>query len=92
MLDAASTWNQLRAAHALGVQQVALWRLGSEDPGVWEAFAKFRGNGRPDLATLSEPTNVDEEGAGEILRITATPQSGSRSLTFDKQGLIRGET
>lgn len=91
MLDAASGWNQLRAAHALGVDAVALWRLGSEDPGIWNALAHFRTGGRPDLARLTQTTNVDVEGDGEILRITATPQSGHRDLTFDRTGLVRDE-
>ncbi|OYY71621.1 glycosyltransferase [Sphingomonas sp. 28-63-12] len=91
MLDAASGWNQLRAAQALGVQAVALWRLGSEDPGIWAALAHFRVGQRPDLTQLHQASNVDVEGNGEILRITATPQSGSRTVTFDKQGLVRGE-
>lgn len=91
MLDAASAWNQLRAARALGVQQVALWRLGSEDPGTWEAMARFRAGSKPDLTTLSQTTNADVEGSGEILRITATPQDGRRTLVFDNQGLIRDE-
>ncbi len=91
MLDAVSAWNQLRAAQALGVPAVALWRLGSEDPGIWKALAHFRGNTRPDLTRLDQASNVDVEGNGEILRITATPQSGNRSVAFDKQGLVRGE-
>lgn len=91
MLDAASAWNQLRAARALGVQQVALWRLGSEDPGTWEALSRFRSGARPDLTTLKQTTNADVEGTGEILRITATPQDGHRDLAFDSQGLIRDE-
>ncbi len=91
MLDAVSAWNQLRAAQALGVPAVALWRLGSEDPGIWAALASFRANARPDLTRLDQASNVDVEGNGEILRITATPQTGSRLVHFDKQGVIRGE-
>ncbi len=91
MLDAASGWNQLRAARALGVQAVALWRLGSEDPGIWPALARFRSGARPDLTQLKQDTNVDVEGTGEILRITATPQSGHRDVVFDRFGLIRDE-
>ncbi len=91
MLDAAATWNQLRAVQALGVNSVALWRLGSEDPGVWPALATYRTHQRPDLGRLEQVTNADVEGNGEILRVTATPQSGSRTMRFDKQGLIRDE-
>ncbi len=91
MLDAASGWNQLRAAKALGIQAVALWRLGSEDPGIWPALARFRSGAQPDLSKIVQATNVDVEGNGEILRITATPHAGHRDLVYDRLGLIRDE-
>ncbi len=91
MLDAASSWNQLRAARALGVSNVALWRLGSEDPGVWSALAGFRSNRLPDLRRIEQVSNADVEGNGEILRVTATPSPGRRTVTFDRQALIRSE-
>ena len=89
MLDAAATWNQLRAVRALGVGSVALWRLGSEDPGVWPALTSYRTGGLPDLRRIDQVSNADVEGSGEILRVTATPQSGRRAFRFDKEGLIR---
>ncbi len=93
LLDAASGWNQLRAAHLEGVAGVALWRLGSEDPGLWRAFAAFTQQAAPpDLSTLASSTNVDVEGNGEILRIAATPTLGHRSVAADGSGLIRSES
>jgi cellulose synthase/poly-beta-1,6-N-acetylglucosamine synthase-like glycosyltransferase/peptidoglycan/xylan/chitin deacetylase (PgdA/CDA1 family)/spore germination protein YaaH len=91
LLDAASGWNQLRAADAEGVAGVALWRLGYEDPGVWSAFGAFESKKIPDLTTLQAVYNVDVEGNGELLRITDTPTLGSRTITGDRFGLIRGE-
>lgn len=91
LLDAAATWNELKALRAGGVGSIALWRLGSEDPGVWQAIAAFRTGKRPDLRRMSQVSNVDVEGAGEILRVTAIPQGGSRVIAFDRQGLIRDE-
>ncbi len=94
MLDAAAAWNQLLATRAAGVGGVALWRLGSEDPGVWTDLAAWRGGGaaRPDLSTITPVGNVDVEGNGEILRVTAAPQDGARTVSFDARGLIRGES
>ncbi len=92
MLDAATAWNQLRAVDAMGVQGVALWRLGSEDPGIWPVLDRYRSGTPPDLSRIAQTANTDVEGSGEILRITQTPQSGTRSLTFDKHQLVRGET
>ncbi len=81
----------MRAADAEGVAGVALWRLGYEDPGVWAAFGAFESKKIPDLTTLQAVYNVDVEGNGELLRITDTPTLGSRTITGDRFGLIRGE-
>lgn len=89
MLDATAVWNQLRVTHAMGVNSVALWRLGSEDPGIWAGLAGWQGKGLPDLSKISPLTNVDVEGNGEILRIAATPADGSRTIRTDANRLIR---
>ena len=90
MLDAASAFNELTLLDRAGVHDVALWRLGAEDPGLWSIFGRNvrlprNGNG---LIHLAEGTNVDIEGQGEILRITALPTPGERHLTFGPNGLI----
>ncbi len=91
MLDAATSWNQLQAIRAAGIGSVALWRLGSEDEGVWSALSAYRTGKRPNLAALSPGADVDVEGSGEILRIRAAPTIGARDLTFDNAGMIRDE-
>jgi len=91
MLDAASAWNQLRAADLKGVAGVALWRLGSEDSGFWSALANFQSGRLPDLQTLQTVGNVDVEGSGEILRIDDSPTTGARSIAGDRRGLIVDE-
>jgi peptidoglycan-N-acetylglucosamine deacetylase len=90
-LDAASAWNQLRAVDMEGVAGVALWRLGTEDPGVWNAMSAFKSGRLPDLRTIRAQGEVDIEGRGEILRIEETPGAGSRTLVQDKGGLITDE-
>ena len=91
MLDAASAYNQARAVRIEGAAGIAIWRLGSEDPGMWNALAAAATGAEPDLKTLRTSNNVDLEGQGELLRIAATPQDGARAVAFDG-GLIRGET
>ncbi|MET0270611.1 MAG: glycosyltransferase, partial [Sphingomonas sp.] len=92
LLDAAASWNQLAALRRLGLDDVAMWRLGSEDPGLWADLAAFRTPaGRPALDRLQSPLNVDVEGSGEILRITAAPTEGRRAIGFDAQGIVRRE-
>jgi cellulose synthase/poly-beta-1,6-N-acetylglucosamine synthase-like glycosyltransferase/peptidoglycan/xylan/chitin deacetylase (PgdA/CDA1 family)/spore germination protein YaaH len=90
MLDAATTWDELRRVGEVG--GVALWRLGSEDPGVWSDFAAIRSAGRPALSAIPGEGGTDIEGTGEILRIAATPTSGRRTVTLGPGGAVAGET
>ncbi|GFE74808.1 glycosyltransferase [Novosphingobium sp. TCA1] len=92
MLDAAATWNQMQILSRLGVGDIALWRLGSEDPGFWSTVKAWRTGTRPNLAPLKQAANVDVEGQGEILDVTATPQDGSRRIAFDPTtGMVSAE-
>ncbi|HEX8058779.1 MAG TPA: glycosyltransferase, partial [Novosphingobium sp.] len=93
MLDAAASWNELHTLSRLGVGNVAIWRLGSEDPGFWPALGTWRGGqARPKLEAIAQDANVDVEGQGEILKIAAVPQPGHRKVDFDpKTNLIAGE-
>ena len=91
MMDAAASWNQLQALKRLGIDDVALWRLGSEDPGFWSDLHAFRSGGMPDLSTPRSLLNTDVEGSGEILRISATPTDGRRTIAVDAQKMIRDE-
>ena len=85
IIDAATSWNQMQVLGKFGIGSVAVWRLGSEDPGFWTALSTWRqgGKARPNLGPLREMTNVDIEGNGEILRVDSVPQSGNRSLAYD---------
>jgi cellulose synthase/poly-beta-1,6-N-acetylglucosamine synthase-like glycosyltransferase/peptidoglycan/xylan/chitin deacetylase (PgdA/CDA1 family)/spore germination protein YaaH len=94
MLDAVASWNQMQVLRRLGVANVGLWRLGSEDPGFWTALADWRaGHATTNLAAISEQQNVDVEGQGEILRVAAGPHPGTRAVRFDPAShLITAET
>ncbi|MDE2618765.1 MAG: glycosyltransferase, partial [Sphingomonadales bacterium] len=84
MLDAATSWNQLKTLQRMGINNVALWRLGAEDPGFWPVLAQWRrGPGHPRLERIRETETVDVEGSGEILRVASEPHPGARSVTFD---------
>ncbi|HEX7693698.1 MAG TPA: glycosyltransferase [Sphingomonas sp.] len=93
-LDAASAYNQIGFLRRAGIGGVALWRLGSEDPGIWAIF----GRSHPSLppASVIDPipngTDVDIEGRGEILKIGATPASGQRAVVTGRDGSIAGVT
>ena len=80
MLDAASGWNQIRAARLSGVGGIALWRLGSEDPGFWPALADKTGVPPQAMARLTSFNSVDVEGNGEILQVDDVPTVGNRTV------------
>jgi cellulose synthase/poly-beta-1,6-N-acetylglucosamine synthase-like glycosyltransferase/peptidoglycan/xylan/chitin deacetylase (PgdA/CDA1 family)/spore germination protein YaaH len=90
LLDAASAFNELSLLDRAGVRDVALWRLGSEDPGLWSIFGRNVTTPRntSGLTHLAEGTTTDIEGPGEILRITALPTPGERTLTLGRDGLL----
>ncbi|PZO89516.1 MAG: polysaccharide deacetylase [Sphingomonas sanxanigenens] len=91
ILDAASAWNQLRATRMAGVGGISLWRLGSEDPGIWPVIAAYGKAQAPDISDVVPVGNVDIEGNGEILHIDSVPTDGKRAITFDQRGLISDE-
>ncbi|WP_116090514.1 glycosyltransferase [Sphingomonas crusticola] len=92
-LDAASAWNQLRAIKVSGAWGVALWKMGGEDPGVWDDFRAIRAGIAPPTFGALEPRGNTPEvvGQGEIVRVTDVPGIGMRTVTADRRGLIRDE-
>ena len=83
-LDGVTALNQMRAAHALGIDTFALWRLGSEDRSLWAVWDKPFEAGAPDrLSAVPPGQDVDVEGNGEILRIQSRPSPGERKITVD---------
>ena len=89
-LDAASAYNQIGFLHRAGIGGIALWRLGAEDPGVWEIFGRSHVALPPAsvIGAIPNGTDVDIEGAGEILKIAATPAAGQRTVATAKDGSI----
>ncbi len=80
LMDAATSWNQLSAA-ARRIAGVALWRLGSEDPGYWEAVAAWQAHRAPRLESIAPAPGTDIDGSGEILRIGARPKARRRAVS-----------
>ena len=90
MLDAASAYNQMAFLKRAGVGSIALWRMGSEDPGIWTIFGRDHRALPPPGAIDAIPagTNVDIEGAGEILKIGSEPVTGLRRAGPGPNGTI----
>ena len=83
-VDGVTALNQMRAAHALGIDTFALWRLGSEDRSLWAVWDKpFEAGATTRLDLVPPGQDVDDEGSGEIIRIQSRPTGGERTLTVD---------
>ena len=83
-LDAVTMFNELQVTDDWRPRGYALWRLGMEDPGVWTILGKPYGEATVDgLKTMSAGSDVDYDGAGEILRVIGTPAPGAREITLD---------
>lgn len=92
-LDAASFYDQMLAAEDSGYAGAALWRLGSEDQGVWEVLKNINNLNKSieGLTVLHSPTPVHYSGKGEILKIVSTGKAGRRTFSLDDNGYVTGE-
>jgi cellulose synthase/poly-beta-1,6-N-acetylglucosamine synthase-like glycosyltransferase/spore germination protein YaaH/peptidoglycan/xylan/chitin deacetylase (PgdA/CDA1 family) len=94
-LDGLSAFNQIAATHAYGVRGYALWRMGSEDPSVWGVLDHRTYLDQKTAAGLQDMQygyDVAYQGSGEVLRVTAAPSAGHRTIGLDRgTGLITQE-
>lgn len=87
-LDSATFYNQLKMSAEAGAQGIALWRLGSEDPSVWDIL---KGHKTEELLTVKNGGNIYSTGEGNIYRAKESWKEGERSLRFDNAGFITSE-
>ncbi|WP_017380287.1 glycosyltransferase [Paenisporosarcina sp. TG-14] len=88
-LDSATFYNQWKMAISSGAKGVALWRLGTEDPSIWDIV---KGHETNKLLAVKNGYTTYYYGEGSIFRTKTDQQEGERSLEFDKSGLISGES
>ena len=93
-LDAATFYNQMKLAINSGSKGIAIWRLGSEDPSIWNYINKPKAMDNPSnaLKTLVSPEPIHYTGAGEILKIVSQSEKGKRTIRLDSHGMIQTET
>jgi len=83
-LDAPTAWNEIRYALRRGVAGVGVWRLGAEDPSLWNVLQHDGLVADPSpMDTMRIGYDVNFIGTGEILRMVAEPTVGERTMTVD---------
>lgn len=92
-LDAVTAFNQIHYSQQFHPAGYALWRLGAEDPSLWNVFGndKFETPNIEKLKTLSYGYDIDFEGAGEILQVSSEPKDGARDFAMADDGTIKSE-
>ena len=86
LLDAVTAMNEMRAARQMGIQTFALWALGVEDPSIWNIWDKpSTPNIQTTLEKIPPGNDLNENGEGDILRITGVPHPGSRTVDMDAE-------
>jgi peptidoglycan/xylan/chitin deacetylase (PgdA/CDA1 family)/spore germination protein YaaH len=82
-LDGVTAYNQIRASLEFAPRGFALWRIGSEDPAIWEIFRQLKDEPTLDVDGLREiviDDRVHYFGTGELLRFSGYPVAGIRSI------------
>jgi len=92
-LDVITFLNQLRAVRAKKAGGFALYRLGTEDPAVWDAVnlpSSFIANAvsQKSLTVLKGDDTIADVGDGEIVSVDQTRSNGLRQLSVDEAGYL----
>ncbi len=85
-LDGVTGYNQVAAALAMRPAGLALWRLGTEDPAIWDVFGRGRMSddaGLDAVKIMHSGYDLLYKGRGEVLDIGGNHERGSRTLAFD---------
>jgi cellulose synthase/poly-beta-1,6-N-acetylglucosamine synthase-like glycosyltransferase/peptidoglycan/xylan/chitin deacetylase (PgdA/CDA1 family)/spore germination protein YaaH len=86
ILDGVSAYNQFQYLTKRPISGVALYRLGTEDPTIWHVLTEPRDSAREAIETIDYSYQLAHIGDGELIRVTAEPISGQRSVTFSPDG------
>ncbi|HYR23069.1 MAG TPA: polysaccharide deacetylase family protein [Chthoniobacterales bacterium] len=92
-LDVVTFLNQLREVRGQKAGGFALYRLGTEDPAIWDALAvpkdfKIDNQTREALEVLKGTDTITDVGEGEIVTVDESRADGMRKLAIDPEGYL----
>src|ERR1700756_122688 len=92
-LDAVTFLNQLREVRDQKAGGFALYRLGSEDPAIWDALSvprdfKLDNQTRQALELIKSTDTITDVGDGEIVTVDEDRKDGARKLAVDADGYL----
>ena len=92
-LDAVTFLNELREVRDEKAGGFALYRLGSEDPAIWDALNvprdfKFDDQTRLALEQIKSTDTITDVGDGEIVTVDEDRTDGTRKLAVDADGYL----
>src|SRR5216117_2762845 len=92
-LDAVTFLNQLRQVRDQKAGGFALYRLGSEDPAIWDALSvprdfNFDNQTRQALEPIQSTDTIADVGDGEIVTVDEDRTDGMRKLAVDAEGYL----
>jgi cellulose synthase/poly-beta-1,6-N-acetylglucosamine synthase-like glycosyltransferase/peptidoglycan/xylan/chitin deacetylase (PgdA/CDA1 family)/spore germination protein YaaH len=92
-LDAVTFLNQVREVRDQKAGGFALYRLGSEDPAIWDALSvprdfKFDTPTRQALELIKSTDTITDVGDGEIVTVDEDRTDGIRKLVVDGDGYL----
>ncbi len=91
-LDGVTGYNELASIEDLGIGNISLWRLGSEDPTIWNIFKQKSGKtSAASLSKLEYGYEINYDGDGEFYKLQSSPKEGVRKLSLSGN-LITSET
>ena len=95
-LDVVTFLNELREVRDQKAGGFALYRLGSEDPAIWNALSvprdfKIDNQTRQSLELIKATDTITDVGAGEIVTVDEERSDGMRKLTVDADGYLTAE-
>ena len=92
-LDVVTFLNELREVRGQKAGGFALYRLGTEDPAIWDALAisrdfKIDKQTRDALEILRGTDTITDVGEGEIVTVDESRADGRRNLAVDGEGYL----